>query len=111
MTKSLIIATCGDIRKEDLVGYEQLSQAVGGWIEAAPSTSELTIWCNEEGKLKGFEYNRVATDLWADFDEYGCVEAGDVLVGQIVIQGPTDDEGDSTDCPDWLFAKFGLVDK
>jgi len=102
------------IEPETLDGYEPLSNAIGGLIELVPvkpdywaasadSDTSLTIWCNEEGKLLGLPFNKTATELWAAVDEYGCVEAGDRLVGTVVVQGPVDENGDTTDCPDWVF--------
>ena len=108
MTISLIIDPNGSMIKQDLEGYEPLSDAVGGWIESIPASPEITVWCDEEGKLKGLPFNQVATDLWEIFDIFGCVPAGDRLVGPIVIQGPIDEEGECTDCPDWLFERLGL---
>jgi hypothetical protein len=108
MTISLVIDPIGTIRKIDLDGYEPLSNAVGGLIESVPANLAVTIWCNEEGKMLGQDFNLVATDLWEVFDEYGCVAAGDVLVGPIVIQGPADEEGECTDVPDWLLMHLGF---
>jgi hypothetical protein len=108
MTISLVIDTVGTIRKVNLDGYQPLSDAIGGLIEAVPSSPEITIWCNEEGKGLKLDFNLIATDMWEVFDVYGCVAAGDVLVGPIVIQGPADEEGECTDVPDWLLMQLGF---
>lgn len=108
MTISLIIDPNGSMIKQDLEGYEPLSDAVGGWIESIPASPEITVWCDEEGKLKGLPFNQVATDLWEIFDIFGCVPAGDRLVGPIVIQGPIDEEGECTDVPDWMLMRLGF---
>lgn len=109
MTKSLVIYPNGEVEKTYLNGYDPLSEAVGGWIECVPSDDRVTIWCNEEGKLNGLQYNPYATAQWSEFDKFGCIAAGDTLVGIIVIQGPVDAEGNCTDCPDWLFHEYALA--
>ena len=109
MTISLVIDTVGTIRKIELDGYQPLSDAIGGLIESVPASPEVTIWCNEEGKMLKLDFNLIATDLWEVFDVYGCVAAGDVLVGPIVIQGPANEEGECTDVPDWLLMQLGFT--
>jgi len=109
MTISLVIDTQGTITKKDLDGYEPLSKEIGGLIESVPASPEVTIWCNEEGKLLKLDFNLIATDLWEVFDSYGCVAAGDVLVGPVVIQGPADEEGECTDVPDWVLMQLGFT--
>jgi hypothetical protein len=71
--------------------YEMLKEGVGGWIECVrlPATG-IEMWVNEEGKLNGLEQNSYGTALWSD--SYGLT---DVTVGNIVITGGTDDEGET----------------
>lgn len=111
MTISLVIDTTGTITKKDIVGYEDLSKTIGGLIESVPANPQVTIWCNEEGKLLNLDFNPTATDLWEVFDIFGCITAGDFLVGPIVIQGPLDDEGECTDIPEWILQRLGLTEE
>ena len=60
-----------------------LQNTVGGYIETVTPASDLVIICNEEGRLKGLEYN--------------CTICGLDLVGTIIICG-TDGEN-FTDLP------------
>ena len=108
MTISIVIYTNGDITKENLVGYQPLSDAIGGLIESVPASPEVTIWCNEEGKILNLDYNPVATKFWEVFDDYGVVTAGDVLVGTVVIRGPVDEEGETTDVDPEILKLLGL---
>jgi hypothetical protein len=108
MTISLVIDPIGTITKVDLDGYEPLSETVGGLIQSVPANLAVTIWCNEEGKMLGQDFNIVATDFWQLFDDYGCIAAGDVMVGTVVVQGPVDEEGECTDVPDWLLMQLGF---
>ena len=71
--------------------YEQLSGAVGGLIQAVDLKEDLTLWCNEEGKLiNGMEQNLIATHLWEK--SFGRT---DVIMGDVVFTGGADSEGDN----------------
>ena len=72
--------------------YEQLSGAVGGLIQAVDLKPDLTVWMNEEGKLMDLPVNIIGTHMW----ERGFGQT-DILVGDIVFTGNTDDEGETTD--------------
>ena len=69
---------------------ENLQRTVGGYIETVTITAEvngerkrLVIVCDEEGRLKGKDYN--------------CTVLGVLLRGDIVVLGVNEDEFD--DCP------------
>jgi hypothetical protein len=72
--------------------YEQLSGAVGGLIQAVDLKPDLTVWMNEEGKLMDLPVNIIGTHMWER--SFGQT---DILVGDIVFTGNTDDEGETTD--------------
>ena len=101
--KALVItpegtATVEDI-KPDLDGLQAL---VGGYIEAAPTKGDVTVYVNEEGKIHGLPINAVATDLYYKLAPF--MEGHDILVGTVVILGPVDDEGYETAVPDSVLA-------
>jgi hypothetical protein len=74
---------------------EQLQDAVGGLIEAADLYDDLTLWCNEEGKLiNGMQPNVIATHLWEK-----SFMMSDVIMGDVVFTGGTDDEGNNLAIP------------
>ena len=74
---------------------EQLQDAVGGLIEAADLYDDLTLWCNEEGKLiNGMQPNVIATHLWEK-----SFTMSDVIMGDVVFTGGTDDEGNNLAIP------------
>lgn len=52
---------------------EDLQKAVGGYIEVWTVATDLAILCDEEGKLKGEEYN--------------CTLLGEDFVGTILLVG------------------------
>ena len=70
---------------------ENLQGAVGGLIQAVDLTPELTMWCNDEGKMMGLPVNPVATALWTRY--FGET---DVIVGNVVFTGGSDEEGETT---------------
>ena len=67
-----------------------LQMSVGGLIEAKTLESGYTLIMNEEGKLQGLPVNPRATEIWlANFPNFP-----DVIVGDVVIAGGTDEEGE-----------------
>jgi hypothetical protein len=67
-----------------------LQTAVGGLVEVIDITPEVSLWCNEEGKLEGLFTNAFAT--WFFQKQYGAV---DIIVGDVVLAGGVDEEGDT----------------
>jgi hypothetical protein len=70
--------------------YQKLRDAVGGLIQPVDLREELTIWVNEEGKLINLQPNVIGTHMWEK--SFGMT---DVIVGDCVFTGGTDDEGDN----------------
>lgn len=95
--RAVIIPVVGDIYEAELPGYEELSAAVGGYIEVINFGDGHTAWLNEEGKLSNppLPYNRRATELC--FKREVGLHDDDYIVGNLVVCGGTDDEGDNTD--------------
>ena len=76
----------GETEVMDISGdcLKALQSAVGGYVEAVDIGKGLTLWCDEEGKLKSYPTNEVASML-CKFDR---------IVGDVVITAGFDDEGD-----------------
>ena len=71
--------------------YDVISTAVGGRIECVNIFDKTAdLWLNEEGKIEGLPQNPIGTSIWAD--NYGLT---DVIVGDIIITGGTDEEGET----------------
>lgn len=70
--------------------YNQLRDAVGGLIQPVDLKPDLTVWLNEEGKLISLPINLVGTHMWER--TYGQT---DILVGDIVFTGNSDEEGET----------------
>jgi hypothetical protein len=86
----------------------QLQEAVGGLVQAADLHDNLTLWCNEEGKLiNGMQPNVIGTHMWEK--SFGMT---DVIMGDIVFTGGTDDEGDNLPLPyPWQLQLEELAEK
>ena len=86
----------------------QLQEAVGGLVQAVDLHEDLTLWCNEEGKLiNGMLTNVIGTHL---YEKNFAVT--DVIMGDIVFTGGTDDEGDNLALPTaWLVQLQELAGK
>ena len=68
---------------EGLPGYQAV---VGGWVEPLHlEKAKLTLFVNEEGKIRGLPFNRRATALWWLLDRLAR-ERGE-LVGDVVLVG------------------------
>ena len=73
---------------------EKLQDAVGGWVQAVDLHDDLTLWCNEEGKLTSLPTNVIGTHMWEK--SFGMT---DIIMGNIVFTGGTDDEGENLALP------------
>lgn len=108
MAKALIIRTDGTHEvKEFNAGesYDTISKGVGGWIELVQLPKlNVDMWVNEEGKLKGLGYNFFGTILWEM--QYGLTE---MIVGDIVLTGGVDDEGDTLGLSEETLQKFLML--
>lgn len=90
MTKALVITTAGAVEVIEEISLKVLQGKVGGWVQAVDLKPNLTLWCNEEGKMNGLAVNDFATELWESV--YG---ATDIIVGDVVLTGGADDEGET----------------
>ena len=92
MVKAITITTdntvtCFDMDENSL---ELLQKAVGGYVQAINLDDTLTLWCNEEGKMMNLPHNKKAQILWDNVFGSGT----DYIVGDIVLTGGADDEGE-----------------
>lgn len=89
--KALQVKTTGEVVELDITAdsLEYLQTAVGGWVQAIDIATDMTMWCNEEGKLIGLPHNPYAQFMWDK--AFGAHT--DYIVGDIVLTGGTDEEG------------------
>jgi len=105
MAKGLVIYTDGTYESKEFKQLDDYKQAVGGWIEGLTMYGNKAgtvgrIYVNEEGKLEMLKPNRNGTLLaWLG----NAIMDDDVIAGNMIILGNSDDEGNDTDVlPMWL---------
>ena len=81
-----------------------LQEAVGGYVQVVDLKENLSLWCNEEGKMLGLPANHFATIMWEK--RFGKT---DVIVGNAVFTGGTDSEGETLGLTDEQIAWFKVV--
>lgn len=93
---ALVISTGFEMTLEPMPSDEEsldfLQAKVGGWVQAIDLRNNFqgrSLWLNEEGKLVGLPLNTLATVMWED--SFG--RNTDVILGDVVILGDTDEEG------------------
>lgn len=77
-----------DWKEVEIVDYKDLQKIIGGFFQIVPINDKLTLYCDEEGKIKELEGNL----LWLDGGNIV-----DVLVGPVILLGPVDSKGNHTD--------------
>jgi len=97
MKKAIQITTLGEMIVIDLESESllKLQRAVSGWVQAIDLSDTVSMWCNEEGKMIGLAHNPFGQAFWEK--SYGRT---DYIVGDIVITGGVDDEGDTISLTD-----------
>jgi hypothetical protein len=92
MKKAIQIKTDGTFTELDISenSLETLQQGVEGLVQAIDLAEDLTMWCNEEGKIMSLPHNPYGQALWTM--TYGNT---DYIVGDIVLTGGTDSEGET----------------
>jgi hypothetical protein len=93
MKTAFKITTDGWVTKLDLSTepLATLQQGVGGLVQAVDLSERLTMWLNEEGKVLGQAHNPYGQFFW---DKLFGVHT-DYIVGDIVISGGTDEDGNT----------------
>ena len=84
-----------EIKQVESIEYETLSTAVNGMIELVSISEDIDMWLNEEGKLIGLEPNVIATMLF-----YQAFSKFDLVMGDVIITGGSDDEGNTVGLSD-----------
>jgi hypothetical protein len=90
--KAVVISTDGHkgvVEFEFGKSYELLSNAVGGMIECV-GLKDADLWCNENGIAEGLELNMIASAIYSE-----AFNASNPILGNVIITGSVDDEGET----------------
>ncbi len=102
----VVVETSGRIRIANLTGLKAWQDEVGGYVQAFSFGDTCSALVNENGKIENLPHNIAATLLCAGFD-VGLAE-GDCINGTMVIVGPPDADGNTTDVPDSMLKALKL---
>lgn len=100
--KGIIIYPDGTWERRVFTQLKDYQQVVGGLIEAVRlfdytyENEVATIYVNEEGRLIDLRINAVAGGL--SF----LLNGEDILFGNAIVVGASDDEGYDLDVPEWI---------
>lgn len=94
MEKEIVVFPIGD-------SYKTLSDAVGGWIECVRLSENEDLWCNENGIAEGLPLNMIATAIYSE-----TFNATNPIVGDVIITGGADEEGETLGLSDELVEKW-----
>ena len=103
--KALVIPVFGDAREVDVPDelnprVSELQRLVGGPIEYVPTEQDVTLFCNEDGKVVRLPANKTATLAFGQL----ITPHGDYFAGDVVVIGGSDAQGNDTslDTEAWL---------
>jgi hypothetical protein len=97
-TKSVVEFEIGD-------SYKLLSNSVGGMIECV-GLGDADLWCNENGIAEGLELNMIASAIYSE--TFG---ASNPILGNVIITGGADEEGETLGLTDEQVAHWLGYDK
>jgi hypothetical protein len=106
--KAVIITTEGNksvVEFDFGNSYQILSDAVGGMIECV-GLEDVDLWCNENGIAEGLPLNMIASAIYSD-----ALNAGNAILGNVIITGSCDAEGETLGLTDEQVAYWLAYDK
>jgi len=96
--KVILVHPDGAIEQTEIA---ELAQGVGGFVQQVRTLiPHVDAFVNEDGKRLGLPVNLFATKLCAPY-----LQSGDFVVGTLLLTGPADAEGNTTDVP-WGVPEF-----
>jgi hypothetical protein len=98
-TKSVVTFTIGD-------SYKILSDTVEGMIECVRLSENEDMWCNENGIAEGRPLNMTASAIYSE-----TFNAGNPILGNVIITGGADDQGETLGLSDELIEKWMAYSK
>ena len=86
---TIVIDTSGQwkIIDQPKITLEDFQKVVGGWIEGISIGQNITMYCNEEGKIIGLPVNYLATYIVQNMRQFTDVVCGNVIFSKIDKDG------------------------
>lgn len=107
MTKAVLITAGGEVRRIIVNGYDDLRNGVGGYIEGLRlGDTGQYAFINEDGKLRQLPVNQRATQLC--FERNVGLHPNDFIVGNMIVVGPPDADGNETDVSEEFCRDLGI---
>ena len=97
--KAIKVSAAGHAEVVEVTGLKDMQAAVGGYIEYVGLGDQANLICNEDGKMLGLNINPIAAVLTK---KYQALRPRDFIVGDILVVGPVDEDGNDTDVPQEL---------
>ena len=97
--KSVVTFTIGD-------SYKILSDTVEGMIECVRLSENEDLWCNDNGIAEGKPLNLIASAIYSE-----TFNAGNPILGNVIITGGADEEGETLGLSDELVEKWMAYSK
>lgn len=92
--KSVVTFTIGN-------SYKILSDTVEGMIECVSLSENEDMWCNDNGISEGRPLNLIASAIYLE-----TFNAGNPVLGDVIITGGADSEGETLGLSDGLVEKW-----
>lgn len=102
--KAITVTTSGEISITDIPDnsrYEKIKDFIGGWLDAVNIGNLGYMYINEDGKSLNLPINHMATAIYNAF-----TGISDVIVGNAILFGMPDDEGNETSVSEELISLF-----
>lgn len=98
-----------ELREIDFSKLEEVKTCLdGGWLELLKIRNDTCAYIDEEGKLKGLQFNLRATSLIL----YVAPNWNDIIVGPMIVFSPINEDGlpdgNEHNCPDWVLDYFNI---
>jgi hypothetical protein len=89
----LVVQPDGKITEHTgMLSGEAIQAIVGGFFEVLPSPDGSSVFASETGKEQALPYNWLATQFLR-----ATLHPADMVVGNVIVAGPADSEGEVTD--------------
>jgi hypothetical protein len=105
MSQGLAVIIKADGFKEVVIfeigAYKYISEAVGGMFDCVGISKNEDMYCNDNAIAEGLPLNLFASAIYSE-----AFGAGNPILGDVIITGGVDDEGETLGLTDELVTKW-----